>query len=630
MNVFGSEELLGNQLCKITKPSDIKKMNYSQLDELCGEIRELLIDRVSSNGGHLSSNLGVVELTVALHRVFDCPNDQIVWDVGHQTYAHKILTERLDKFETLRKENGISGFSKPSESKYDAFISGHAGISVSAAYGLAVAKKLNNDDGYVVSVTGDGAMSNGIIYEGINNSGRSNAKLIIVLNDNEMSISKNVGALAKHLTAIRLSNGYFKTKDFISSNLSKVPIVGVKVKDKISAAKTAIKQYIYHSNIFEDFGFTYLGPVNGHDIESLCDVLNRAKTLNKPVVVHVETQKGIGYEFAKTNPTKYHGVSHFDKKVGIVSGKTENFSSVFGEELTSIALKDKRVCAVTAAMCDGTGLNKFSDNFKSKNRFFDVGIAESHAVTFCGGLATNGLVPVFAVYSTFLQRCYDQLIHDISIEKLHIVLAIDRAGIVGDDGETHQGIFDVPMLKNIPNVKVYSPCDYNDLKICLNDAINDDGLVAVRYPRGKEEILPAEYKSQGSNFSIVESNAKKCLIITYGRLWNEAYRAAEKLKLENIEISALKLTRILPIAPSLIDNIMKYENVLFYEETISMGGIGESIAAMLIEKGYKGNYKTRGITQFVPQATFERALEKLKLNSDAIIEDVLKIYNDKK
>lgn len=617
---------LNKQLFKIKNPRDLNKLNETQLKDLCKEIRELLVDRVSENGGHLASNLGVVELTVAIHKVFDCPNDQIVWDVGHQTYTHKILTERLEQFKTLRKENGLSGFSRPSESKYDAFISGHAGISISAAYGLAVAKKLNNDDGYVISVTGDGAMSNGITYEGINNAGRSDARLIIVLNDNEMSISKNVGALAKHLTAMRTSNEYYKAKDIISLGVQKIPFIGKQLKTKISNAKTMLKQYIYHSNIFEDFGFTYLGPVDGHDIKSLCDVLNRAKSLNKPVIVHVETKKGNGYCFAQDNPTKYHGVSNFNKNTGITTVKANSFSATLGKELVNLAQKDNKICAVTAAMCDGTGLNEFAERFKSQRRFFDVGIAESHAVTFCGGLATNGLKPVFAVYSTFLQRCYDQLIHDISIENLHIVLAVDRAGIVGDDGETHQGVFDVAMMNSIPNITVYSPCDYDDLRLCLNKAINDEGLVAVRYPRGKEENLCVKYKSKTCKYDFVKSDNEKCLIITYGRLWNEFAKAREVLKEQNINVSGLKLIKIIPFDDEILNQIKNYENIIFYEEGILKGGIAETFGAKLLENGYKGKYSAVAINDFVPQATIERALIKLHLDSKSMVEDVTKIY----
>ena len=607
-------------------PADIKKMDYSSLNALSDEIRELLIDTVAKNGGHLASNLGAVEFTIALHKVFDCPKDQIVWDVGHQCYVHKILTERLDRFDTLRQEDGLSGYTRPSESKYDSFVSGHAGISISAAYGLAVAKKLQGDNGYVISVTGDGAFSNGEIYEAMNNAGRSNARLIVVLNDNGMSISRNEGALARYLTNIRTSTAYFKAKNKVTKVLEDVPNVGKNIIGAISAVKKSIKYKIYDSNIFEDFGFEYLGPVDGHDIETLCEVFERAKALKKPVIVHIDTKKGIGYDFAESNPTKYHGVSKFNKDKGIASSGN-NFSAVFGRALTEIASKDKKICAITAAMCDGTGLNSFAEKYKAVGRFFDVGIAESHGMTFAAALAAGGMTPVYAIYSTFLQRAYDQLIHDAALENFHVVLGIDRSGVVGDDGETHQGIFDVAMLKTLPKATVYSPSSYDDLRKNLELALKDEGIAAVRYPRGKEDELSAKYITSDINGDFIGNN-RDIIIVTYGRLWGEALRAISLLENEGIKASALKLTKILPICSDNIERLLEYKNILFYEEGIEKGGLGESYCSMLTERGYTGNFKLRGIRNFVPHASMENSIIRLKLDAKSIYDDVINIKTD--
>lgn len=600
----------------------LKTLNVKELNELCDELRKMLLDVISKNGGHLASNLGAVELTVALHKVFDCPKDQIVWDVGHQSYVHKILTGRLDRFKTIRKENGISGFSKPSESQYDAFISGHAGVSISAAYGLAVAKKLKHDDGYVISVTGDGAFSNGTIYEAMNNAGRGKEKLIIVLNDNGMSISKNESALARYLTHIRTSNGYFKTKNAVSKMLTDIPCVGEPLKNLVSKTKDRIKDGIYGSNLFEDLGFTYLGPIDGHNIESLCDIFERTKTLNKPVVVHINTRKGLGYGYAEENPTAYHGVGSFNKESGL-SSSGNNFSAVFGHKLEKMAEENPKICAVTAAMCDGTGLCGFASKFKSKGRFFDVGIAEGHGMSFSAALAAGGMIPVYAIYSTFLQRAYDQMIHDISIEKIHVVLGIDRSGVVGDDGETHQGLFDVAMLKSIPGSTIYSPSNYEELEKTMELAVNGTGLCGVRYPRGGENEYCKNYHTNNINGDLIEEG-KDTLLVSYGRIWGNVLKADEKLKERGVNVSKLKLTRIWPIDENIVKKASEYKNVIFYEEAAQCGGIGESFGIMLMENNFKGKYLNRGITNFVPQATMDRSLEKLKLDSESMVEDVLK------
>lgn len=608
----------------IHQPSDIKKLKPEELPVLCREIRRELVTTLSHTGGHLASNLGTVELTVALHRVFDSPHDQIVWDVGHQSYTHKLLTGRRDRFPTLRQEGGLSGFPKHQESEHDAFLAGHSSTSISAAYGLAAAKRLQGDDGHVVAVIGDGAFTSGLAYEGMNNAGRSRDNLIIVLNDNEMSISKNVGALAKYLAVIRSKPGYFKVKDFTESTLKKIPVVGVKLRDSISASKSAFKQLLYHSNFFEDFGYVYLGPVNGHDIESLCEVLERAKSLCMPVLVHIETTKGKGYSPAERNPGAFHGVSKFEIKTGEPLKKGgENFSSVFGKELTRLAGKDKRICAITAAMQDGTGLDVFAKEFRSQGRFFDVGIAESHAVTFSCGLAANGMLPVFAVYSTFLQRSYDQVLHDASIEKKHIVLAVDRAGIVGDDGETHQGVFDVAMLSTIPGIAIYSPCDYRRLTGCLGAALyHEEGVVALRYPRGGESALPPEFQDDRCDYSYYPGG--DALLITYGRLFGEAVKAAELLKERGEGISLLNLTKIFPLSQEVISLIANHPRVVFAEEGIRSGSIGEHLASRLAERGYQGRFVLKAIeNRFVPQSTIPSALHSLGLDAEGMVNAIV-------
>ena len=423
-------------LDRVNSPKDLKKLNDNELEELCSDIRELLINTVSKTGGHLASNLGVVELTVAMHKVFNSPNDQIVFDVGHQCYTHKILTGRKDKFSTLRTENGISGFTRPVESEHDIFSSGHSSTSISSAVGLARAKQIKGEKGKVIAVIGDGALTGGLAYEALNNSGNDNSNLIVVLNDNNMSISKNVGSMAKNLTTIRTSKRYVTFKSNFQRHLSRIPKIGTQINRFFTYINTKIRKVVYKSTFFEDLGFRYYGPIDGHDIDLLVDVFNAAKAHNHSVLIHVNTVKGKGYYPAEKNPTQFHGIGKFDINTGEPKSSGKNFSAAFGEVMCKFAQKDSRICCVTAAMAEGTGLCNFAKQYPK--RFFDVGIAEQHAVTFSSGLARNGLVPVFAVYSTFLQRSYDQLIHDVAMQNLKVIFAIDRAGFVGEDGESHR------------------------------------------------------------------------------------------------------------------------------------------------------------------------------------------------
>ncbi len=613
------------KLSDIKLPDELKNLSHTQCSALCKELRRILITTVSKTGGHLSSNLGVVELTLALHRNFNSPEDKIVWDVGHQSYVHKLLTGRAERFSTLRQENGISGFPKPSESEHDSFISGHSSTSVSVACGIAEAMSLQGKDNYAVAVIGDGAMTGGMFYEGMNNGGKEkNNNLIVILNDNTMSISKNVGALARYLKSLRNTKGYVETKRAVEKTLLHIPVLGKSMAKGIKNAKDSVKnRLIEQSTIFEDMGFVYLGPVNGHSVEELDEILTIAKSYHKPVFVHVKTVKGKGYIPAEKNPGEYHGISKFD----VVTGNPEIsvdecYSTVFGKELKELADKDKRICAITAAMKYGTGLQFFAS--EHPERFYDVGIAEQHAVTFASGLASMGQIPVFAVYSSFLQRSYDQLVHDGAIGKYHIVLGVDRAGVVGEDGETHQGLLDVPMLTSIPGTTIYSPSCYEEVRLCLQKAIYEDTCIsAVRYPRGADTT--AFDKSElNTEYTFTESENSEILLISYGRVYDEVYKAQSVLDCDDIKTDLLKLTRIYPIAEELCEKAMKYREIIFFEESMSQGSISEKLGKMLAERGYNGEYSTVACNNFVKQASVKSCLKKLGLTCDKITEYVRK------
>lgn len=616
-------------LSELKLPEDLKNLSVRQCGTLCSEIRNILITTVSKNGGHLASNLGSVELTMAIHRVFNSPDDKIIWDVGHQSYTHKILTGRLEEFPTLRRKDGLSGFPKPSESVHDTFISGHSSTSVSVACGIAEAMRIQGKNNYAVAVIGDGAMTGGMFYEAMNNGGRRrNSHLIVILNDNNMSISKSVGSVAKYLTSLRNSEEYLQTKRAVERGLKKIPIMGKSVARGIKNVKDSVKYRIFEdSNLFEDMGFIYLGPVNGHDLEELEEVMRMAKTYEEPVFIHVKTVKGKGYMPAERNPGEYHGISRFDIETGNPEVSANRcFSTVFGRELVRMAHNDSRITAITAAMKYGTGLQFFCSCFP--DRFFDVGIAEQHAVTFAGGLAAMGMIPVFAVYSSFLQRAYDQLVHDISIGNLHIVLGIDRAGIVGEDGETHQGLLDVPMLTTIKNTTIYSPGCYEELTLCMKQAISEDkGIAAVRYPRGTEpEAFESCYLSADHVF--ISGGRSNILIITYGRIFDEALKAQNILSLKGIKCDILKLTRIWPLSEDLAGEIENYSRIVFFEESMDSGSISEKIADILAESSYSGDYSRVTATGYVKQASVTECLEQLGLTSGKMAEYITKRSNE--
>lgn len=602
----------------VNSPKDIKKLNTDELNDLCAEIRELLISTVSKTGGHLASNLGVVELTVALHKVFNSPVDQIVFDVGHQCYTHKILTGRKNEFSTLRTEGGISGFTRPVESEHDIFSSGHSSTSISAAVGLARAKQIKGEKGKVIAVIGDGALTGGLAYEALNNSGNDNSNLIVILNDNNMSISRNVGSMAKNLTTIRTSPRYVTFKSKIQRGLARIPKIGTQISRTFTYINSKIRKKIYHATFFEDLGFRYYGPIDGHDIDALIDVLKAAKAHNHSVLINVNTVKGKGYNPAEKNPTQFHGIGKFDINTGEPKSSGKNFSSTFGETICKFAEHDGRICCVTAAMAEGTGLCEFADKYPQ--RFFDVGIAEQHAVTFSSGLAKNGMIPVFAVYSTFLQRSYDQLIHDIAMQGLKVIFAVDRAGFVGEDGESHQGVFDTAFLNSVVGLTIYAPSFYNELGAMLYESIyKTDGASAIRYPRGNERYMPENYEYNHQSYSVFGDKSADNCIVTYGRLFSECCQAYENLD----NTCLVKLNKIKPIDESVVNELKLCKDIYFYEEGIRSGGIGETFASILLENNIKAEFHHIAVNdEFIKQASVDSQLKHYKMDCQSIIEEV--------
>lgn len=597
-------------LSTIKSPEDVKKLNIGEANALCTEIRDCIINTVSKNGGHLASNLGAVELTVALHRAFNSPEDAIIFDVGHQCYTHKLITGRFESFGTIRTENGISGFLKPSESEHDKFITGHSSNSVSAAYGIYKAKQLKGEKGTAVAVIGDGALTGGMAYEALNNAGSDSGNFIVVLNDNKMSISNNVGALSRALTKMRNKPRYHHLKFKLSGFLLKIPY-GKYIDRFIRKVKEAIKGVFYRKNIFTALGFNYLGPVDGHNVSSMESLFNIAKEYTRPSLIHVITTKGKGYSYAEDSPNSYHGVSAFDIEQGADSKTKKSFSSVAGDTLCKLAENDSSICAITAAMAEGTGLSGFANKFKE--RFFDVGIAEQHAVTFAAGLAEEGLKPFFAVYSTFLQRSFDQLIHDCAIGGFPVKLLIDRAGIVGEDGETHQGLFDVSYLTSIPDITVYSPATYDELEYRISEVAKSNTIEAIRYPRGGEKKCLSFDKT--AEYSIIKGGSDKA-IITYGRLFAEA--SAAKGKQDGLNI--IKLNKIYPLSDELVSDIFGYSELHLFEETEKNGGIGEHLASVLTEKGYAGKFVIHAVeNKFVQAASIENSLRFNGLDSESML-----------
>ena len=583
---------------RISSAADVKALNCDELDQLCQEIRQHLISVVSKTGGHLASNLGVVELSVALFNVYDPFHDRILYDVGHQCYVHKMLSGRMPMFSELRKDGGISGFPKPEESAADAFVAGHASSAVSTALGMARARTLSGEKYQVVAVLGDGALTGGLAYEGLNSIGQSKEPIVVILNDNGVAINQTVGGVAKYLNRERVKPGYYRIKKAYRNTMMKLP--GGKSVFRFSQnIKNQLKSAILHCSMFEDMGLRYLGPIDGHNIKQLSYMLKLARDYQEPVLLHVVTKKGKGYGPAEEDPNLYHGVAPFDPEIGVIPQNRASFSSVFGETLCRLAAEDPRVCAVTASMEDGTGLQEFHQMFP--DRFFDEGIAEEHCAAMCGGLAKQGMKPVFAVYSTFLQRSYDMLLQDIALQELPVVLAVDRAGLVGNDGETHNGVFDVGILRQIPGMKIWCPASYDELRKMLKAAVNTDGPVAVRYPKGVEgryqdcRLEPIARLRSGSDITL----------IGYGTMINEILDAADLLETRGIHAQVLKLSRIeAPDIDTLYSFLPEKGKVVIAEECVETGSVGEYIAAhlknhpvLLVNLGRDGFVKQGSVAQ---------------------------------
>ncbi|AGF56513.1 1-deoxy-D-xylulose-5-phosphate synthase [Clostridium saccharoperbutylacetonicum] len=615
-------------LNKLNFPEDLKKLNDDDYNILSDEIRGFLIDSVSKTGGHLASNLGVVELTLSLFKVFNFDNDKIVWDVGHQSYVYKILTGRKDKFEKLRQYNGMSGFPKRNESKYDSFDTGHSSTSISAALGIARARDLKKEKYNVISVIGDGALTGGMSIEALNDVGFRKTKMIIILNDNQMSISKNVGGLSRYLNKLRIDPSYNKLKTGIHASLD-TSNLGKNIAGKISKVKDSIKQLVVPSMFFENIGVKYIGPIDGHDIASMTEVLLKAKEINEPVIIHVLTQKGRGYTLAEESPSKYHAIAPFDLESGELNvSPKNNYSKAFGKALVNLGAKDDRIVAITAAMPEGTGLKCFSEKYKE--RFFDVGIAEEHAVTLAAGMASNGLKPVFAVYSTFLQRAFDQILHDVCIQNLPVVFAIDRAGIVGEDGETHQGINDLSYLSMIPNIHIVAPKCLEEVEVLLEWALKKNAPVAIRYPKGGNiinNLSPIKEVEEGK-WEIINNGSKVCIIAT-GKMVQHAMIAKDILYEKGINPMVINATFIKPIDKDLLENIKKEGyNILTIEDNILKGGLGSAIKDYLIGTDYKGKIKSLGYNdEFVSQGSVEILYKAYGLDCDNISKVVIQLYD---
>ena len=618
---------MGKILDKITSIEDIKNLTSVESEVLATEIREFLIDSVSKTGGHLASNLGVVELTIGLFKSFDLEKDKIVWDVGHQCYVHKILTGRKEQFDKLRQYNGLSGFPKRCESKYDAFDTGHSSTSISAALGMARARDIKKENNEVIAVIGDGALTGGMALEALNDVGFNKTKMIVILNDNQMSISPNVGGLSTHLNKLRMEPKYNKLKSDINATL-KSSKTGKKVAQYISKFKDSLKQFIVPSMLFEDMGLKYIGPIDGHDIETLTEVFGMAKKIDEPVIIHVVTNKGKGYELAEKNPNKYHGVSPFDLESGETNIPSKrNYSKAFGDAMVELAKEDDRIVAITAAMPDGTGLKDFAKEFP--NRFFDVGIAEAHATTLAAGFAASNLKPVFAVYSTFLQRAFDQLIHDVCIQKMPVVFAIDRAGLVGEDGETHQGIFDLSYLSEVPNMTVLAPKHLDEIKIMLKWALNHNGPVALRYPRGADmcdSIKPLDKIDYGKWEKIIVG--EKVAIVAVGKMVQHAVLAREVLSKHGINPLIINATFVKPLDNEMLKDLVKdgYD-IITIEDNMVNGGFGSYVLMSLHDLGFKNKFKALGFKDtFVPQGNVNILYKENKLNPEGIAESIIELY----
>lgn len=609
----------------ITSPQDLAQLTPEQLRILGRELREEIVRVVAKNGGHLASNLGVVELTLALHLSFDFARDRLVWDVGHQTYVHKLITGRYRQFPTLRKFGGLSGFPKPAESQYDHFVAGHSSTSISVALGMAEARDLANDTHEVVAVIGDGALTAGMAWEALNHVGDIGSNLIVVLNDNEMSIAKNVGALSSYLARARTAPSYLRTKADIEALLQRIPIVGGRVAEVSERLKDSLKYFLVSGMLFEELGFTYLGPVDGHNLTALRDMFALAKTTPGPVLIHCQTVKGKGYRPAVTNPDRFHGIGAFNPTTGVAlaTSSVPSYTEVFSQTLINIATENDKIVAITAAMRDGTGLAAFSERFPK--RFFDVGIAEQHAVTMAAGMAASGLRPVFAVYSTFLQRAYDQIIHDVCLPNLPVVLAIDRAGLVGADGETHQGVFDMAMLRQMPNMTVMLPCNGQELVNLLTAACELAGPSAVRYPRGAiptGELLSPQPVEIGRAHCL--QRGQQVLLVNCGTIWDVTEAVVAHLVKAGLTPTVFDLRFLKPLDAEVVAAMGQHQLTVVLEEGIMAGGCGSALLEAASMAEVKHEVLLFGIPDsFVPHGSRSELFTALGLTSDAIATRIL-------
>ena len=619
-------KFLPKLLDSIIQENDIKKIKEQDYSKLADEIRNFLIQNVSKTGGHLASNLGVVELTMALHLFLGFPQDKIVWDVGHQAYTHKLLTGRKELFQTLRQLDGLSGFPKKEESGCDSFDTGHSSTAISAALGLVKARDLSGENHKVVAVLGDGALTGGMAFEAINNAGRLRSNMMIVLNDNNMSISENVGGLSNYLGKLRTSSKYTGFKENMEYTLNQMPGVGKTIVEKLKRSKDAIKYFVLPSMFFEDMGLTYIGPIDGHNIDQLLTAFVAAAKAKKAVVVHVLTKKGKGYQLAEKYPSKYHGVDPFDIESGkpIKSEKTISYTKLFGDTLSRFALTDDKIVAITAAMPNGTGLSGFKRQFPK--RFFDVGIAEEHAVTFAAGLAMGGFKPVVAIYSTFLQRAYDQIIHDVCINNLPVIFAIDRAGITGRDGKTHQGTFDLSFLSHIPNLLVMAPKNNIELEEMLAYALNYNGPVAIRYPKGEAYLGMQEYNApiEYGKFEMITEESDIALVAV-GSMVKTAQEVAQVLKQEGKQVSLINARFISPIDKVMIDQlVVKHSIIVTLEENVRNGGFGQKVADYLFETNHR-NIKLLNISVpdiFIEHGSVSELHERFELDAEGILRKI--------
>ncbi|MGL4345734.1 MAG: 1-deoxy-D-xylulose-5-phosphate synthase [Cellulosilyticaceae bacterium] len=573
-------------LSKIKDVSDIKALEIPALQDLAKDVRKFLVQSVAKTGGHLASNLGVVEMTIALHYVFDSPQDKIVWDVGHQAYVHKLLTGRRKGFKTLRQTDGMSGFPKRHESEHDIFETGHSSTSISAALGLAVARDLKGQDNHVIAVIGDGALTGGMAFEALNNAGKGNHNLIVILNDNEMSISENVGGLCQYLSKLRSNKEYLQVKEDVEEILQHVPVLGDSLVDTVRRTKEGVKTFLMQSTLFEQMGFTYLGPIDGHSMDDLIHILENAKNIRGPVLIHLKTQKGKGYRMAELNPSNYHGVAPFDVKEGIVSKSkgSNTFSEAFGEAMVSIGDEYPEVVGITAAMREGTGLLPFSKEYPK--RFFDVGIAEQHGVTFAAGLAMDGFRPVVAIYSSFLQRAYDQILHDVALQNLPVIFGVDRAGIVGEDGSTHQGIFDIAYLAHIPNMTILSPKVPEEMEGAMRYALSQSGPVAIRYPRGGAKV-DASYRCDYTNPGLrILEKGEDAVMVTTGRMVETAFEVRALLAEQGVSLGIVEAPCIYPLDTEGLDALgADYDKVFTLEDHVLTDGFGALITQYLANQG---------------------------------------------